>query len=114
MLSLKGLSKLILYNVEGQPLDLEGLYHGASTFLCLAGPSLATLDLSLLDKRGIVISSLNNVAATNVRPHLWFTADHPKQFCDIIWKDPAIMKFVPDDNIDKSFYIRDDKNRPQC
>lgn len=107
-------SKHILYNLDGNPLYLEGFYQNGSVFICLAGPSLSRVDSSALYNRGLVTASVNNVAATNIRPNFWFSVDEPKSFCDIIWKDPAILKFVASENKDKSFYVRDSSNRLQA
>ena len=77
----------------GQPVPLEGRYHGAGLFLALAGPSLQTLDLHLLNQRGVVVMAVNN-AATVVRPHLWTAVDPCGKFHHVIWHDPAILKLV--------------------
>jgi hypothetical protein len=112
---LKNISqKHILYNLDGNPLYLEGFYAGKSCFICLAGPSFSRVNTNLLSQRGIVTASVNNVAATNIRPNFWFSVDEPKSFCDIIWKDPGILKFVASENKDKSFYVRDSHNRLQA
>ena len=63
-------------------------------FLIGGGPSLNQQDLSLLQQRGIIVAAMNNVAASHVRPQLWFSVDVPGRFSETIWRDPAIAKFV--------------------
>lgn len=103
----------ILFNYQNKPLHLENTYNGASCFLVGAGPSLNELNLTLLSQRGVLIASMNNVGAVKVRPNLWFAVDHPNSFCENIWNDPFIWKFVPEENIEKAFLIRDKDGRLQ-
>ena len=42
--------------------------------------------------------AVNNAAAV-VRPNLWLAVDHPGNFCDTVWKDPAVLKFVPQERL---------------
>lgn len=84
---------------------LENLYSG-SCFLVCSGPSLASHDLSLLKKRGIFTCAVNNAAAI-FHPTIWVSADDPGNFCDAIWKDPSILKFVPSDHEEKLLTERD-------
>ena len=79
---------------DGREAALEGMYHGATGFLLCAGPSLLSHDLSKLQQRGIVTCAVNNAAAV-FRPHLWVCVDDPSHFCDAVWRDPGIVKFVP-------------------
>jgi len=74
---------------------LVNFYAGGSAFLVCGGPSLTQLDLSLLKQRGVLVAAFNNVAATTVQPNLWVSSDPVGHFCDIIWRDPTILKFVP-------------------
>jgi hypothetical protein len=30
-----------------------------------------------------------------MRPHVWLHTDPPRKFCDGLWKDPSVLKFVP-------------------
>lgn len=90
-----------------EPFLIENLYKNATCFLIGSGPSLNNIDLSILQRRGILIAAMNNVAATHVRPNFWFSVDHPKSFCENIYYDPYILKFIPEENVDKSFFIRD-------
>lgn len=102
----------LLFNQNNEPILLENLYKGSCCFLVLSGPSINDLDLTLLQKRHIVTASVNN-AGVLVRPNIWFTVDHPKSFCDVLWYDPGILKIVPEENYDKSFYIFDENGKKQ-
>lgn len=84
----------------GQPVNITRLHRGADCFLLLCGPSLATLDLSLLRRRGAFIFAANN-AASLVRPHAVTHADPPWRIHDSIWRDPAILKFTPHHHLEK-------------
>ena len=79
---------------DGSKSGLGNLYWGGSAFLLLGGPSALELDLTRLSGRGCIVMSINN-AATTIRPHLWTHGDPPVKFCDSIWRDPGIIKFVP-------------------
>jgi len=79
---------------DGTPLHLDGLYRGSSVFLVLAGPSLTSLDLSLLSQRGIVTFGVNQTPSV-VRTNFWISVDPERKFHEGIWRDPQITKFVP-------------------
>lgn len=102
----------ILFKYPNEPVNLENLYKNASCFLVCSGPSLNIHNLRLLANNGILIASVNNAAAI-VRSNFWFSVDHPKSFHSNIWFDPFVLKFIPEENIDKSFLIHDEKNRLQ-
>ena len=85
---------LRLYTADFDSISLGGFYKGRSAFLVLSGPSLNDLDLTLLDRRGIVTMSVNN-SWTVHRPTLWTCVDDPGRFIDTGWKDPGVLKFVP-------------------
>lgn len=87
-------SRAKLLNRHGKPADLAGLYRGDCAFLIGSGPSLADADLSLLQRFGILTLGVNNSPAL-FRPHLWCAMDPARKFVQQIWRDPAIMKFVP-------------------
>lgn len=70
---------------------------GAHAFLICGGPSLNRQDIASLQQRGILIAAVNQVAATHVRPHIWFSVDPPKSFHGRIWEDAAIWKFIKSD-----------------
>lgn len=85
--------KKYFYNYNEVPLCLDNIYQGSSCFLITSGPSLKTLNLSLLNQPGIVTFGVNN-SASIVRPKLWVSVDDPANFAISIWKDPSIQKFV--------------------
>lgn len=84
----------ILRRADGLPAHLEGSLLGSSMFLVLSGPSAKTVDLSLLQGRGIVSMAVNNSWAL-FRPTHWTSLDPPDRFIDQGWKDPGILKMVP-------------------
>jgi hypothetical protein len=79
---------------DGRPVEIGGLYRGATVFLVCGGPSLNRMDLSGLTSRGVLVAAVNQVAATHVRPQLWFSVDDPAKFHESIWKDPGILCFT--------------------
>lgn len=91
---------------DGRPVDLRGLYRGGAVFIVLSGPSLKTLDLSLLSRRGIVTFGVNNSPAI-VRTNLWTHVDPVRKFHDGIWLDPACLKFVPSRFLQRTLCTRD-------
>lgn len=91
---------------DGVPLHLRDLYAGAAVFLVLGGPSIKTLDLSLLRRRGAIAFGINN-SPSLIRPHLWTFVDKPLKFHDAIWRDPGVMKFVPEPQIRRSIREKD-------
>ncbi len=95
----------MLFTPDRHSLFLGNVFRGRSAFLVCGGPSLIDNDLTLLDQRGLLTCAVNN-AATVYRSHLWVSVDNPGNFCDAIWRDPAIWKFVPQDHMDKRFTIR--------
>lgn len=95
----------LLFTHDGHTAALGGIYRGQSAFLACSGPSLVTHDLSLLQHRGIVTLAVNN-AATIIRPQLWVSVDDPGNFCDAIWRDPGIWKFIPQCHLEKQFTVR--------
>lgn len=84
----------------GRPLFLSGQWAGCSAFLILSGPSINSLDLSLLNRRGIATIGVNNSPAL-FRPNIWTYVDRANKFHQSIWLDPAVMKVVPDRHLDK-------------
>ncbi len=85
---------LRLYTADFDSISLGGFYKGRSAFLVLSGPSLNDLDLTQLDRRGIVTMGVNN-SWTVHRPTMWTCVDDPGRFIDTGWKDPGVLKFVP-------------------
>ncbi len=78
---------------------LRGMYRGCGCVLVCGGPSLNDVDLSLLNQRGVLVAAVNNVAVTHVRPHLWFSYDGQHRFHLNLWRDPAIVKFLREENL---------------
>ena len=86
----------LIINRTGKPVDIANLFWDADLFVVLPGPSLAKLPLDQLNRRGVVTFGVNNVAATAYRPDIWTCVDPVcKMHCNI-WRDPGIMKFMPD------------------
>ena len=95
----------MLFTRDGHNLFLGDLYRGHTAFLIGGGPSLTTHDLSLLKSPGVLTLAMNN-AAVVARPNLWCSVDDPGNFCDGIWYDPGILKFVPLCHMEKHFNVR--------
>lgn len=83
-----------LYTSNLHRVSMQDWYRGRSAFLVLSGPSLNALDLTLLQRRGIVTMAVNNAWAC-LRPTMWTHVDSPGRFLDVGWKDPSIIKFSP-------------------
>ena len=96
----------LLFTRDGHNAFLGDMYRGAPAFLLCAGPSLLSHDLGKLSGRGILTMSVNNAGAV-YRSNLWVSVDDPGNFCDAIWRDPAITKFVPICHMEKPIYVRD-------
>ncbi len=97
----------MLFTRDGHNVFLGDTFRGRSAFLVCGGPSLNDHDLRALDERGFLTLAVNN-AATVVRPRLWCSVDDPGNFCDVIWRDPGVWKFVPLDHMEKTFKVRDE------
>ena len=65
---------LRLYTADFDSISLGGFYKGRSAFLVLSGPSLNDIDLTQLNRRGIVTMGVNN-SWTVHRPTLWTCVD---------------------------------------
>lgn len=78
----------------GHPVNFEGVLKNRSVFLAGGGPSLSTIDLSLLSRRGVISMAMNN-AWSIFRPTYWVCVDEPHRFCEKGWEDPGIIKFCP-------------------
>ncbi len=77
---------------------IADLFLGASCFYILGGPSLRTMPLELLARRGVLMLSQNNCPAVlpdGVRPDIWLHTDGQRKFCDGLWRDPSVLKIVP-------------------
>ena len=89
----------VVSNRQGRPaLGLREQFYGQSVFLLGGGPSLRSVDLTALQRSGITVAAMNN-AATVIRPHLFFSVDQPRNFHEVIWRDPGVMKFTFDKHI---------------
>ncbi len=83
---------------DGDPVAVGGLCAGASAFLVLGGPSALKMPLWLLGRRGVMTISVNNCPAVlppPLRPNIWLHTDPSRKFCESIWRDPAVWKFIP-------------------
>lgn len=85
---------MVLWKNDKDGISWENHYRGSKIFLVCGGPSLNTLDLSLLDNRGVMSMALNN-AWCMVKPDFWMGFDVPGRFHTNGWMDPSIMKIVP-------------------
>ena len=74
----------MFFTREGASMPLIGHYRGGSAFLLCNGPSMAKLDLTQLNKPGIMTFGMNNGAKT-FRPNFWTCVDDPKRFLKSIW-----------------------------
>ena len=88
----------IIVDRYGRDAAMADLYLGAQAFLVLGGPSLKSMPLEMLSRRGVLIMSVNNCPAglpEGIRPHVWLHTDPTGKFHDSIWRDPGILKIVP-------------------
>lgn len=79
---------------SGSSVDLINIHQGRAVFLICNGPSFLSVDHSLLKRPGIVTFGINNGAQV-FRPNYWACVDTPYRFCESIWADSLITKFVP-------------------
>ncbi len=84
---------LLLNDLDGRPIKLDALYRGASVFLLCGGPSAGQLDLSRLDRPGIMVAAINN-ASKSLRPNIHFYNDGTHRFLRSVFQDPKVLKFV--------------------
>lgn len=95
-LAVKWLDPLSLIDGTRAPTHaLRGFLRGGSAFLLCGGPSIKWLPLETLNRRGCWTMAVNNVAGGRLRPQAFVCSDPPLKFSHCIWRDPAIMKFVP-------------------
>lgn len=84
---------------DGTDAGLDGQSGGGAVFVVLSGPSVSEQDLTLLNRPGITILSVNNAPATlfrnNVTPHYWVSVDSPSNFLPAIFRNPAVVKLIP-------------------
>jgi len=87
---------LVITSKRERTTALRGLLAGRSAFLICGGPSANLQSLERLYERGVWSMAVNNMAGHHrIRPQAFVCSDPPSKFCDSIWHDPGIMKFVP-------------------
>ena len=87
-------SSMLLWDKDQNGISWENRYKGGKIFLVCGGPSLNTIDLSLMDNRGVMSMCMNN-SWCMVKPDFWIGFDVPGRFHTDGWTDPSIIKFVP-------------------
>lgn len=85
---------LLILDRFGKPTQSIRNMVGPTAFLVCGGPSTKSLNLSLMNQRGIWSLAVNNMAGS-FWPNAFICADPPQKFHNGIWLDPTIMKFVP-------------------
>lgn len=93
----------MFFRADGGVVDLADLYPGQTLFLVLNGGSLKDFDFDRLKQPGICSMGVNN-GAHGFRPQFWTCVDDPTRFLESIWRDPAILKFVPQGFFDKPIW----------
>lgn len=93
----------MLFRADGGVVDLADLYRGQTLFLVLNGGSLKDFDFDRLKQPGICSMGANN-GAHGFRPQFWTCVDDPTRFLESIWRDPGILKFVPQNFFDKPIW----------
>lgn len=73
---------------------LRNMLRGGVSFLVCGGPSAKALPLERLRERGVWSMAVNNMAGY-ARTNAFVCSDPPSKFCDGIWLDPTVYKFVP-------------------
>lgn len=81
---------------------LRDTLAGGPAFLVCGGPSAKTLPLERLAERGPWSLAVNNAAGFGaLSPNAFVCSDPPSKFCDGIWMDPNVMKFIPTPKMNK-------------
>ncbi len=93
----------MFFRADGGTVDIADLYRGQTLFLVLNGGSLKDFDFDKLKQPGICSFGVNN-GAHGFRPQFWTCVDDPTRFLDSIWRDPGILKFVPQPHFDKPIW----------
>jgi hypothetical protein len=75
--------------------DVNRLHRGGHLFLICGGPSLQSIDPGTFSRPGLITMGINNSART-IRPDYWIGGDDPGRFLYSVWRDPRILKFIPD------------------
>lgn len=87
---------LILDRHRVQTKSLQTMLAGRDVFLAAGGPSANDLPLEQLGHRGAWTMTVNNMGGhARFRPQAFVCSDPPLKFSHCIWRDPAIMKFLP-------------------
>ncbi len=94
----------MFFRANGAPVELVNLFQGRAIFIVCNGPSFSNTNWSLLRKPGILTFGMNN-GAHLFRPNLWAALDDPVRFMESIWRDAAILKFVPVKQMFKPIWI---------
>lgn len=94
--------KAVFRDANKKQILINGLYKGASAFLCCSGPSLLNQDLTKIS--GMVTLGVNNSPIAlrkhgGFSPNFWTMTDDVKNFCKSIYEDPKIIKFLPDGKV---------------
>jgi hypothetical protein len=84
----------MFFRANGAGVDLVDLHRGRAIFLICNGPSFLEVDHQALRQPGIVTFGINN-GGQMFRPDYWTCVDTPYRFCESIWADNRITKFVP-------------------
>ena len=98
-------SDMLIWVRDKKGISWDNHYKGSKIFLVCGGPSLNSIDLSLMDNRGVMSMAMNN-SWLKVKPTFWIGFDVPGRFHYERWMDPSILKFVPWHLRDKNLYKR--------
>lgn len=105
-LGLQPENRCVLFTVRPAAIvDLAGMFRGRHAFLICGGPSLKELDLTQLDKRGVLTMGVNNSWLAH-KPNLWCGVDPAFKFVDTCWKDSTIMKFYPVERYKEKLHVK--------
>jgi hypothetical protein len=84
----------LFFREDETPVHIKNLYKGGHIFFTVGGPSLKEYDLDLLKHPGIKTFGVNNSPVV-FRPDFWTMTDDVTNFCESIYRDPGVMKFLP-------------------
>ena len=88
-------------DAQGVPCQQVSRYRGCPAFLVCGGPSLASMDLGLLQRPGVMSMAVNNALAL-VRTDMMIFADGPGQFLASGFLDPRVRVFAPRSSADSA------------
>jgi hypothetical protein len=89
----------VFFSHDMRTIDLTDFYRDRPAFLCGRGPSLEQMDLTFLNKPGVLSLALNG-ACELLRPTLWLVNDPPDRFTQPYWNDPGVIKLIPREHRD--------------